>query len=177
MHRDAHVHVDIIWNNYTSSLLMVFQGLLTSMKSGCLWNVAMCPWLCFHTHVHTYIHTWILCRYCIHICLHDRFWRDISTQVPTYIHTHVFIHTHVYTCLCVCVCVCVYIYIYIYYAGVTHVLIVRSTLERRLDPKFPELFKYHIVEVPEGPTENLILYFTGIYIYSNLQSDCLFSFH
>mmetsp|Transcript_20766 Transcript_20766/g.42239 ORF Transcript_20766/g.42239 Transcript_20766/m.42239 type:complete len:184 (-) Transcript_20766:82-633(-) len=44
--------------------------------------------------------------------------------------------------------------------GVTHVLIVRSTLERRLDPKFPQLFQYHVVEVPEGPTENLILYFT-----------------
>uniref|UniRef100_A0A7S0VW28 Protein-tyrosine-phosphatase n=1 Tax=Hemiselmis tepida TaxID=464990 RepID=A0A7S0VW28_9CRYP len=44
--------------------------------------------------------------------------------------------------------------------GVTHVLIVRSTLERRLDPKFPDELKYHIVEVPEGPTENLILYFT-----------------
>mmetsp|Transcript_23615 Transcript_23615/g.53656 ORF Transcript_23615/g.53656 Transcript_23615/m.53656 type:complete len:183 (-) Transcript_23615:8-556(-) len=44
--------------------------------------------------------------------------------------------------------------------GVTHVLIVRSTLERRLDPKFPTQLQYHIVEVPEGPTENLILYFT-----------------
>lgn len=43
----------------------------------------------------------------------------------------------------------------------THVLIVRSTLERRLDPKFPTQLQYHIVEVPEGPTENLILYFTG----------------
>jgi serine/threonine/tyrosine-interacting protein len=65
--------------------------------------------------------------------------------------------------------------------GVTHVLIVRSTLERRLDPKFPAELKYQIVEVrsrrggargkesdcltavllqvPEGPTENLILYF------------------
>jgi serine/threonine/tyrosine-interacting protein len=46
--------------------------------------------------------------------------------------------------------------------GITHVLIVRSTLERRLDAKFPNLFKYHIVEVPEGPTENLILFFTGM---------------
>lgn len=45
-------------------------------------------------------------------------------------------------------------------SGVTHVLIVRSTLERRLDPKFPNQLHYHIVEVPEGPTENLILYFT-----------------
>ena len=59
--------------------------------------------------------------------------------------------------------------------GITHILIVRSTLERRLDPKFPTLIHYHIVEVrgvtvttaeadimqvPEGPTENLILYFT-----------------
>eukprot|EP00960_Hanusia_phi_P024795 729744-Hanusia_phi.AAC.1 len=60
--------------------------------------------------------------------------------------------------------------------GITHILIVRSTLERRLDPKFPNLIHYHIVEVgqsdvdserllsnfqvPEGPTENLILYFT-----------------
>ena len=65
--------------------------------------------------------------------------------------------------------------------GVTHVLIVRSTLERRLSPKFPAELKYQIVEVrsrrggargkesdcltavllqvPEGPTENLILYF------------------
>lgn len=43
--------------------------------------------------------------------------------------------------------------------GITHVLIVRSTLERRLDPKFPTELKYQIVEVPEGPTENLILYF------------------
>jgi len=43
--------------------------------------------------------------------------------------------------------------------GITHVLIVRSTLERRLDPKFPAELKYQIVEVPEGPTENLILYF------------------
>ena len=32
-------------------------------------------------------------------------------------------------------------------AGVTHVLIVRSTLERRLDPKFPTQLQYHIVEV------------------------------
>jgi len=43
--------------------------------------------------------------------------------------------------------------------GITHVLTVRSTLERRLDPKFPQEFKYHIVEVPEAPTEDLILYF------------------
>ena len=46
--------------------------------------------------------------------------------------------------------------------GVSHILIVRSTLERRLDAKFPNLFKYHVVEVPEGPTENLILFFTGM---------------
>ena len=31
--------------------------------------------------------------------------------------------------------------------GITHVLIVRSTLERRLDPKFPAELKYQIVEV------------------------------
>lgn len=43
--------------------------------------------------------------------------------------------------------------------GITHVLTVRSTLERRLDPKFPQEFKYHIVEVPEAPTEDLILFF------------------
>ena len=36
-------------------------------------------------------------------------------------------------------------------AGVTHVLIVRSTLERRLDPKFPTHLQYHIVEVPDHP--------------------------
>jgi len=47
--------------------------------------------------------------------------------------------------------------------GVTHVLIVRSTLERRLDPKFPEYFRYHIVELPEGPTEDLILYFPSLH--------------
>ncbi len=53
--------------------------------------------------------------------------------------------------------------------GVSHVLIVRSTLERRLDAKFPTLFKYHIVEVPEGPTENLILFFTGILPVSDFK--------
>lgn len=31
--------------------------------------------------------------------------------------------------------------------GITHVLIVRSTLERRLDPKFPAELRYQIVEV------------------------------
>mmetsp|Transcript_23019 Transcript_23019/g.62380 ORF Transcript_23019/g.62380 Transcript_23019/m.62380 type:complete len:185 (+) Transcript_23019:38-592(+) len=44
--------------------------------------------------------------------------------------------------------------------GVTHILIVRSTLERRLEAKHPDVFRYHVVEVPEGPTENLILFFT-----------------
>jgi len=57
-------------------------------------------------------------------------------------------------------------------SGVTHVLIVRSTLERRLDPKFPNQLHYHIVEVPEGPTENLILYFTGALRQNELTPLC-----
>ena len=36
--------------------------------------------------------------------------------------------------------------------GITHILIVRSTLERRLDPKFPTELKYQIVEVSSRPT-------------------------
>lgn len=38
--------------------------------------------------------------------------------------------------------------------GITHVLIVRSTLERRLDPKFPAELKYQIVEVRRQGTEH-----------------------
>jgi len=37
--------------------------------------------------------------------------------------------------------------------GITHVLIVRSTLERRLDPKFPTELKYQIVEVRSTYTQ------------------------
>lgn len=37
--------------------------------------------------------------------------------------------------------------------GITHVLIVRSTLEQRLDPKFPTELKYQIVEVRSTDTQ------------------------
>jgi hypothetical protein len=60
--------------------------------------------------------------------------------------------------------------------GISHVLIVRSTLERRLDAKFPTLFKYHVVEVPEGPTENLILFFTGLFRLFAIMRKGLTSF-
>ncbi len=42
--------------------------------------------------------------------------------------------------------------------GITHVLIVRSTLERRLDPKFPVELKYQIVEVGAGQDVKMIVY-------------------
>ena len=41
--------------------------------------------------------------------------------------------------------------------GITHILIVRSTLERRLDPKFPAELKYQIVEVSSRPTVAIVV--------------------
>lgn len=40
-------------------------------------------------------------------------------------------------------------------------LIVRSTLERRLDPKFPAELKYQIVEVGAGQDVKMIVYQTS----------------
>merc|ERR1711939_1166345 len=42
--------------------------------------------------------------------------------------------------------------------NITHIMIVRSAIERIIAAKYPEEFKYHIVEIPDVPTVSLLPY-------------------
>jgi len=42
--------------------------------------------------------------------------------------------------------------------NITHIMIVRSAIERIIVAKYPEEFKYHIVEIPDVPTVSLLPY-------------------
>jgi len=45
--------------------------------------------------------------------------------------------------------------------NITHIMIVRSAIERIIAAKYPEEFKYHIVEIPDVPTVSLLPYLGG----------------
>lgn len=45
--------------------------------------------------------------------------------------------------------------------NITHIMIVRSAIERIIAAKFPDEFQYHIVEIPDVPTVSLLPYLTG----------------